>query len=256
MRIAICFSGQPRFIDECYPGIKTNIIDANSEHDIDIFVHTWFSPGMSGKVLYHNLFSSFSGDAKIMEDSIERIRELYKPVKLLVDEPKSFKTDVNYEGGFNTQIKVCEEMSMQKDEFIAMRLNNIYSSLYSIMRSNLLKKENELSNGFTYDLVLKMRFDNIITSPIKLSDYDPELLYHQEMNNAEFEIADWINFSNSKNMDSYSSVFNTIENLAERCNEKYGRFSAESLLREACVRDNIKTKAIPLNTGLPRWGKI
>ena len=81
-------------------------------------------------------------------------------------------------------------------------------------------------------------------------------LYHQEMNNAEFEIADWINFSNSKNMDSYSSVFLTIENLANLCNEKYGRFSAESLLREACIRDNIPTKAIPLNTGLPRWGKI
>ena len=124
------------------------------------------------------------------------------------------------------------------------------------MRSNLLKKENELSNGFSYDIVLKLRFDNIIESPINLSNYDSNFLYHQEMNNAEFEIADWINFSNSKNMYSYSSVFLTIENLANLCNQKYGRFSSESLLREACVRDNIPTKAIPLNTGLPRWGQI
>jgi uncharacterized membrane protein YoaT (DUF817 family) len=78
MKIAICFSGQPRFIEECYSGIKSNIIDANSKHDIDIFVHTWFSPEITGKVLYHNLFSSFSGDAKITEDSIEKISELYK----------------------------------------------------------------------------------------------------------------------------------------------------------------------------------
>lgn len=256
MKIAICFSGQPRFIEECYSGIKSNIIDANSKHDIDIFVHTWFSPEITGKVLYHNLFSSFSGDAKITEDSIEKISELYNPVRLLVEEPRTFKTSVNYDGAYNTQIRVCEEMSMDKDDFIAMRLNSIYSSLYSIMRSNLLKKENELSNGFSYDIVLKLRFDNIIESPINLSNYDSNFLYHQEMNNAEFEIADWINFSNSKNMDSYSSVFLTIENLANLCNEKYGRFSAESLLREACIRDNIPTKSIPLNTGLPRWGKI
>ena len=69
------------------------------------------------------------------------------------------------------------------------------------MRSNMLKKENELSNGFSYDIVLKLRFDNIIESPINLSNYDSNFLYHQEMNNAEFEIADWINFSNSKNID-------------------------------------------------------
>jgi hypothetical protein len=256
MRIAICFSGQPRFIEECYPGIKSNIIDSNGNHEIDIFVHTWFSPDITGKVLYHNLFSSFSGNAKIKENSIDRIKELYNPKEIRVESPLNFKPTVDYNGGFNTQIRVCEEMGMNKNDFIQMRLNSIYSSLYSIMQSNLLKKKSELEGGFTYDFVLKLRFDNIINSPIILSDFDPNYLYHQEMNNAEFEIADWINFSSSKNMDSYSSVFLTLENLADLCNKKYGRFSSESLLREACLRDGVLDKAVSLNTGLPRWGKI
>ena len=118
------------------------------------------------------------------------------------------------------------------------------------------KKIYELKNEITYDWVVRLRFDNIIKSPIKFEDLSPILLYHQEMNKPENEISDWINFSNSKNMDSYSSVFHTLEKLAESCTYKYGWFSPESLLKEVCIRDQIETFPLHLNTELPRWGKI
>jgi hypothetical protein len=256
MKIAICFSGQPRFVSECYQGIKCNLIEANKDHHIDIFVHTWFSEEMSEKILYHNEFSSFSGEAKIKKTAVEEIEELYNPLYLLVEPPVDFLPIVDYGGSFARQIEASHKMGVDKSEYIKMRLNSHYSSLYSIMQANLLKKNHELRHGFAYDWVIKLRFDNIIKSGIYLSNLDSNFLYHQEMGKGESEISDWINFSNSKNMDSYSSAFATIENLADSSNKKYGWFSPESILKEACLRDGIQTKSIPLNTELPRWGKI
>jgi hypothetical protein len=256
MKIAICFSGQPRFVSECYQGIKYNLIEANRDHHIDIFVHTWFSEEISEKILYHNEFSSFSGEAKIKKTAVEEIKELYNPLHLLVEPPMDFLPIVDYEGSFSRQIDASNKMGVDKSEYIKMRLNSLYSSLYSIMQANLLKKKHELHHEFVYDWVLKLRFDNIIKSGIYLSNLDSNFLYHQEMGKGESEISDWINFSNSKNMDSYSSAFATIENLADSSNKKYGWFSPESILKEACLRDGIQTKSIPLNTELPRWGKI
>ena len=256
MKIAICFSGQPRFVSECYQGIKSNLIDVNGNHDIDVFVHTWFSEETSEKILYHNEFSSFSGEAKIKKTSIEEIRNLYNPVDLLVESPMNFLPTVDYEGAFNKRKIASDKMGTSKSEYIKMALNSHYSSFYSIMQANLLKKKHELKNGFVYDWVLKLRFDNIIKSHIELSNLDSNFLYHQEMGKGESEIADWINFSNSKNMDSYSSAFATIENLADSSNKKYGWFSPESILKEACLRDDVQLRPISLNTELPRWGKI
>jgi hypothetical protein len=256
MKIAICFSGQPRFVSECYQGIKPNLIDANGNHDIDVFVHTWFSDETSEKILYHNEFSSFSGEAKIKKTSVEEIKELYNPLDLMVEPPMDFLPVVDYEGSFARQINASHKMGVDKSEYIKMRLNSHYSSLYSIMQANLLKKKHELNHGFLYDWVLKLRFDNIVKSHIDLSNLDSNFLYHQEMGKGESEIADWINFSNSKNMDSYSSAFATIENLADSSNKKYGWFSPESILKEACLRDNVQLRPISLGTELPRWGKI
>jgi hypothetical protein len=256
MKIAICFSGQPRFVSECYSGIKSNIIEPNRNHDIDIFVHTWFSDEISEKILYHNEFSSFSGEAKIKKSAIDEIKKLYDPLDLMVEQPLNFLPTVNYEGSFSRQIDASHKMGVDKTEYVKMRLNSHYSSLYSIMQANLLKKKHELKNGFTYDWVLKVRFDNIIKSNIDLSNLDSNFLYHQEMGKGESEIADWINFSNSKNMDSYSSAFATIESLADSSNKKFGWFSPESILKEACLRDNVQLSSIHLNTELPRWGKI
>ena len=40
MKIALCFFGQPRFVKKGYEYYKKNLID---NHDVDVFIHTWFS---------------------------------------------------------------------------------------------------------------------------------------------------------------------------------------------------------------------
>lgn len=42
MKVALCFWGQPRFIENpvTYEGVKKNFLD---KYDVDVYVHTWFS---------------------------------------------------------------------------------------------------------------------------------------------------------------------------------------------------------------------
>ena len=256
MRIAVCLSGQPRFVDECFNGIKKNIFDVNSNHKIDVFVHTWYSKELCNKVLYVNEMSSFSGEATISENSLESINELYKPTKFIHEEPKKFSSTVNFEGSLEKYLTGYKNSGLSKEDYRNIKLESTYSMWYSIMKSNLLKKEYELENNFTYDFVLKLRFDSIVTNPIIFDTFDKNILYYQELGQPDNMVSDWINFSSSENMDSYSSIFLTLEKLSNIATSQYGGWTSESLIRQVCNRDNIQTQSLWLNTQLPRWGKI
>ena len=39
MRIAACFAGQPRFVNECAPSIIQNVF---RDQKVDVFAHLWF----------------------------------------------------------------------------------------------------------------------------------------------------------------------------------------------------------------------
>ena len=46
MKIAVCFSGQPRFINECSPSILENVI---GNYDVDVYAHLWFDEDLQTK---------------------------------------------------------------------------------------------------------------------------------------------------------------------------------------------------------------
>jgi len=256
MKIAICFSGQPRFIKECCDGIKNNIINVNGS-EIDVFVHTWFNDDMCNKVLYKNEISSFSGEATISNTAVDDIHRLYNPKRMIVEDPKKFITDQYiYESYIKFAMTNKSDFGVHVDDFRKIKVDASYSMMYSMMQSINLKKDYELSNGFKYDIVIKLRFDNIVNSPIKINDMDMEYLYSQEMNKPYYEISDWILISNSKNIDSISTIFLSFERLVDYSNEKFNGWSSESLIKSVCDRDQIKHKTLYLSTKLPAWGKL
>ena len=81
MKIALCFSGQPRDIDIIYPFIKHSILDGN---DVDVFAHTWWDPDnlSHNSVIPDRVHKTFSADA------IDKIKILYKPKRMMVEKPK------------------------------------------------------------------------------------------------------------------------------------------------------------------------
>ena len=50
MKVALCFSGQPRFVNECSDLIINNAIQ---NYDVDIFAHLWFDDDLKKKPYKH-----------------------------------------------------------------------------------------------------------------------------------------------------------------------------------------------------------
>ena len=261
MKIAICFSGQPRFVDECHEAIKTNLIDANGHHQVDVFVHTWFSEEICEKPLYTTDFSSFSGGAKIKRNVIERIKELYSPVALRFDEPLELETSdienrwdslaitnyLKWSNEYKNEIKPTERQ-LKKTE-------SAYSIYYSIMQSNMLKILHEVRTGEKYDLVIKLRFDNKLQRPLVFDGIDTNFMYSEELGNAHYEINDWINFSSSQNMDRMASIFYNFNEITKLSTDNYGGWSNESLIGSICNIYDIQSKTTYLGSKIPTWGK-
>jgi hypothetical protein len=81
MKIALCLSGQTRFVNQCYDEVIYPYILENN--DVDIFIHTWDID--SSQINKH--FINSGGHAMgspIKETQIQDTLNLYKPVSYIV----------------------------------------------------------------------------------------------------------------------------------------------------------------------------
>jgi hypothetical protein len=213
MKIAVCISGQPRFLEEGYKQIYDNII--SKYNDVDFFIHTWWQDDMIGEQLVKAKDDTYKlddfGKLRMYNypiDTIELIMKYYKP-KIILNEPQiKFKTldDVDYE---------------------SINPVSLYSMFYSIKISNELKKFYEIKNNFKYDVVIRCRFDILIEKfEINLYNFDSSFINTHSVGNGFPN--DQLAISNSENMDYYSSLFDKIE---EYYNNGFRGFVGERLLR-------------------------
>ena len=119
MRIAICLSGQPRFLDNGYNQILEKII--SKYNDVDFFVHTWWDNELNATGANRNYTFNV--------DTLKIIMDYYKP-RIILNEPQmnfNIYKDVDYE-----------------------TINPIspYSMFYSIKIANDLKSYYENKNNF------------------------------------------------------------------------------------------------------------
>ena len=135
MKIALSLSGQPRFVKQCFENIKANIIEPNNI--TDIYVHIW-----APKLLYQLVNNPYG-----TEQDIEDIRNLYKPTKTIIEEPKEFEEIVPKDSVYYLYNFVSQSM------------------FYSIKRGMEMIDE-------SYDCYCRLRFDLQFFHPIKFSDYN------------------------------------------------------------------------------------
>jgi hypothetical protein len=198
MRIAVCLSGQPRFLDAGYQQIFEKII--SKYNDVDFFIHTWWNDELNAKGANRNY--------TFKPDTLKLIMDYYKP-RLILNEPQmnfNIYNDVDYE-----------------------TINPIspYSMFYSIKASNDLKNFYEKKNNFKYDVVIRCRFDILINRfDINLSDIDLSYIYTDTVGNGFPN--DQLAISNSENMDYYCSLYDKINDYY---NEGFRNFVGERLLR-------------------------
>ncbi len=190
MRIAICFSGQIRSALENFDNIKEFFGECFKYSDI--FIHT------SNINCYKsiNCKNIFIKPKIINKSTIEKIKELYNPKHMIVDD---------YDG---VGYKICE-------------LYGIQPLWYSYWKCNELKKIYEKNNNFEYDYVVKIRFDFVAN--YEQNSFEMELQNVKSDNFLNWNSASSVSnsdvffLSNSKNSNIISEYFFNIIKYYEKC---------------------------------------
>lgn len=196
IRVALCFSGQPRSFAEAYPYIKKNIIDCNP--NVDVFIHCWYDEKEAGQKFKNTSDSAREGGINVVETNVpNQLIRLYQP-KLYAFEPQQ---------DFSTFIKPEYEFARDKTQPFAT-----FSMWTSIFKCNELKKQYEKENDFIYDIVIKARFDLAITTPVYTSNLQNQNTIITIGPEPQTEIAaDILFYTSSQSMDKVAELAHHLE---------------------------------------------
>ena len=88
MRIALLFSGQPRFVGAVAPNIIHNVI---GDYNVDTFCHFWFDDDLQSKPYkYGECNKGEWHKQRISANAIDEAINAYHPVELITEPSKSF----------------------------------------------------------------------------------------------------------------------------------------------------------------------
>ena len=209
MKIALCLSGQLRFLQEGYREmILPFILDGN---DIDVFVHTWnIDDDQDGKSYING--GGFPMGNPVNKGIMLEIFDLYKPVKCLIQKQVPFQNG-----------------KYPERTLPGIKSHNLFSMFYSVYKSNQLKKEYEKENNFKYDIVVRSRFDIKLDKKIDFLIDTSKVYIPFNCFDTSNGYVDSISYSNSKYMDIYADTFNNIDRIMETHNIG---FCGEYILRK------------------------
>lgn len=193
MKVALCISGQMRFLESGFQKLNNNLLLPNN---CDVFIHSWFDDSMVGE--NYSSRWNYKVNQNITTDAIN----LYNPKLYNFESPMDFNDKV--------------------DKYDEKRVLGVYprsikashSMFYSIMKCNDLKIKYEKDNNFKYDCVIRARFDYNLNTKIDVSKLDLNNIYvNNGCTHEKLCVNDHIAISNSDNIDYYSDVFNNIDNI-------------------------------------------
>ena len=172
MKVALCLSGQPRFVEKGFPSIYRNFIEP---YDCDVFIHTW-SDGFP-------------------QENVQLLQELYKPVSMKVEPCHSPIYDYN-------QLHYA---------YGPRRIYDMCSQYDSIFRANLLRKQYEDETHVHYDCVIRCRMDLEFTDRIYLENYALDKLHTRLQNVCRYNgLQSDFAFSNKEIMNAYATCIYNI----------------------------------------------
>jgi len=255
MRIALCFSGQPRFIDKVAPMIKENII---GDYDVDVFGHLWFDEELQSKPYKYGGAGGWKNQ-RIDPDAIEQFKKAYNPKGLIVESSKKFLNS-NLSNNYGASLKRYKWGAIDNPEepnFAVRDVNNITSYYYSLLKVCTLKKEYEYEHDFKYDLVIKTRTDTIVHNKIDYSSFanvKNSVFYSGNQGQMDGMINDWFNFGPSKAMDAFMSPFPVLDSCIDACMEQTGGAWCCELVHKKMVDFfKINPQPLPIHITLPRF---
>lgn len=198
MKVALVFFGQPRFINNPNPYLsnKKFILD---KYETDVYCHAWYSENIDE---YDYSCWSTLKQCPVEKGSIKKIKELYNPKKIEVDEPKKFE--------FSTEsVSVLDKISKRIGKshiFTKDTYSNILSQSCSIEKAlNLIDDKDQ------YDFIILSRYDNQIFEFPNLEDLNNKNMYVSHIHNRFPDMLIFFGPSLLKSMCYHSKIDNIIK---------------------------------------------
>jgi len=167
MKIAYCFYGQPRKLEEGYT-IVQQFISLNPTATIDFFYHTWFLKGATNYQYEASPWRNLSKEElTIRPDIIDTIHTLYQPKAFKIDEPTQFN------------ISTIKESILYKKtpEQQTRNIHNTLSQFYSIQQVRSVLETYVKTTQTKYDYVVLNRFDFLKPICIQVDLLQTDRLY-------------------------------------------------------------------------------
>jgi hypothetical protein len=252
MKIALCFSGQPRFISEVSPFVIDNVI---GDCDVDVFAHLWFDEKL--QIEPYKYGGENWKDQRILSTAVDDFKKIYNP-KLIKVEPSKRFLNSNLSDNYLPSLKRYKWGAIDnvnEPDFSVRDINNITSYYCSLNQVCLLKKEYEYQNNFKYDFVIKMRTDSIVHNQIDYKTFDQNTLYYSGLQNQpDGMINDWFNFGGSRVMDVMMGSFPLLDTLIMKCmKDTEDAWCCELIHRKMLDYFEIAFQALPIHITLPRF---
>jgi len=195
MKIALCLSGQPRNVPECYNSMIDNLIIPNSIKDI--FVFSWWRP-------------EFENTINISKDVLNFIKEKFKPKKFMVEND-------------------LEKKWHPRESIVSTAENDlfprVFAMYYARYRCNLLRKEYCAENNIQYDAIVFSRFDNYFHNKININEFDLTAANSTADRNKPQDINhvnDLIIVGNEKAANVYAEIYNNLPLISSKITHFYG----------------------------------
>lgn len=209
MKIAICLSGQPRFVEKGIESLNKNIL---INKDIDVFIHSWFDKD-NKDIKFDSSQPHLNFNVGTQNEKTEELLNSIEPKKIILEKPKNFD-----------HLSHLPDLPTAKQTRLA-------SMFYSMYQCNQIKTDYEKENGFIYDLVIKTRIDiqynhqvnilklinkdikNHIFCPKKYQDCRMNDSYPTKSNFSYSSLADTWFMCSSENVDKCCQIYPNFENI-------------------------------------------
>jgi hypothetical protein len=234
MRVALCLSGQPRFVEKAYPYIYNNLIVPNCA---DVFFHTWFAKEDVNKSYRNDTGWTNHPNNKIPENTEELLLNLYKPKAFLFEKQKTFK---NKSWNVDKTIqRFCSHLN--RDYFVDM----MHCMWYSIHKANAVKEIYRYEQDVVYDYVIRCRFDAIIPRVLNCMELDPNIIHVSHDRQQPNMLDDWFAVSSTKNMNVYTDCYNLMDAAYDIGMKRDGLVCNEILIHDVVKQFGILADTIP-----------
>ena len=209
MKLALCFSGQPRFVNECSNLIINNAIQ---NYDVDVFAHLWFDDDLKNKPYKHGGDGGWEKQ-RISSNAVDDFVKLYSPKDILV-EPSKFFGDPDLDKDFEkSEVKYWSGGLKKEPDFQRRQINNSLSYFYSLSEVNRIRKLYEYRNKIKYDYIIRCRTDTQINQKIRYENYEKNAVNFTSLMQPPPFINDWFNFGGSEAMEGFMGVFPLLRYL-------------------------------------------